>query len=407
MKLNCLKTNNKNVPYVVITNISNRVQYYQWFIYGLMLLKKEGKIKLKFDVPFGQNMLLVPHIGLFVRILNKISRIWGSNVEVKNKAYLKGYIVYSERRRNFCIDSADSPNMFSGELLKNMDIYFKIQCPKVFDPRGFKLGNEYIPFFDVEFDSPKDNGKLKAKRKLCPEVYQYQDKIKPLLSAVSSMGSSCAFADLDNRYKHLLRAREIRQTEKAMCYFGNSKGPKPSKDVVNPDFDWESDIMCYLGDKINHPNEKRARIADIMSSLGTGFDARIINRDYSDTGKKVNNELIVPLKEFSNHVARFQYNVNVSGYRMSIPARFIDSFICGTAIATDNLSVKWYEPFKEEVSEIGEMGYLPDREVDYEGIKEKIKNLKPVSREYVINRYEKFWSPKAVAIYIVTTLLNY
>lgn len=165
--------------------------------------------------------------------------------------------------------------------------------------------------------------------------------------------------------------------------------------------------MCYLGDKINHPNEKRARIADIMSSLGTGFDARIINRDYSDTGKKVNNELIVPLKEFSNHVARFQYNVNVSGYRMSIPARFIDSFICGTAIATDNLSVKWYEPFKEEVSEIGEMGYLPDREVDYEGIKEKIKNLKPVSREYVINRYEKFWSPKAVAIYIVTTLLNY
>ena len=91
---------------------------------------------------------------------------------------------------------------------------------------------------------------------------------------------------------------------------------------------------------------------------------------------------------------------------MSIPARFIDSFLCGTAIVTDNLHVRWYHPFGKEVVEIGEMGYLPNEEVDYDSIKEKIMNLKPIDKEFILEQYEKYYAPEPSARYIVETVLN-
>lgn len=394
-------------PTVVITDLSNRIIYYQWFVYGLMLLAKRGNINLRFDVPLSQKVLVVNNTVFLVRCVNKLHALLCKQVEHKKKAYLRGYVENGEKgRRTFCIDSADSPMMFNGKLLKTVDAYFKIQCPKEISVKGFKLGNVYVPFFDSEFENPADEGKQKAPRKLCPEVFEYKDKIKPLLLAVRSMGRTCSFKELDAAYKNLLSARSIKQTEKAMCYFGNAAGPVPSEYVNEPDWDWESDIMGWFGDKVSHPNEKRAKVADILESLGEGYDARIINRGNSDTGVATHQELVVPLKEFSKHVAKFQYNINVSGYRMSIPARFIDSFICGTAIATDNLHVKWYHPFGNEVTEIGEMGYLPDDEVDYGSIKEKLKNLKPVNKEYIIGQYERYWAPEPVAQYIVNTVLS-
>lgn len=394
-------------PIVVITDLSNRITYYQWFIYGFMLLKKAGVIKLRFDIPFGQKLYLIPYLGFIIYIFKKLKSKCHYSAEIKTKAYLKGYIIDENGlSHTFCIDSADSPNMFSGKLLQETDLYFKIQCPKEFDSRGFRLGDIFIPFFDVEFANPKDTGKVKAKRKLCPDVYKYQDKIKPLLSAVRSMGRTCSFIELHARYNRLLSARKVKQTEKAMCYFGNAQGPIPTPNVKDPDYDWESDILGYYGDKLNHPNEKRAKITQILKSFGNGYDARLINDGHSDQGQCTHKEQIIPLKDFSKHVARFQYNINVSGYRMSIPSRFIDSFVCGTAIATDNLSVKWYQPFGNEVCEIGEMGYLPDNKIDYAKIEEELKSLKSVSRDYVIERYEKYYSPIACAKYMLNTILN-
>lgn len=396
----------KDKPTIVITDLSNRISYYQWFIYGFMLLAKDGTIRLKFNVPLSQWILTKNHFTFFVRCYNKLKHKVGKNVEIKSKGYLKGYIIDRNIKRTFCIDSADSPNMFSGKLLKEIDVYFKMQCPKHFDKRGFKLGNVFLPYFDCEFENPNDIGKQKAKRKLCPEVFKYTQKIKPLMVAVRSMGCTCSFNQLNSTYKNLLSSRNIDQTEKAMCYFGNSKGPKPTNGILEPDYDWEADILGYYGSQINHPNEKRAKIAEIMKSLGDGYDARIINNGNSDTGEVSNKSLIIPLKDFSKHIAKFKYNINISGYRMSIPARFIDSFICGTAIATDNLEVKWYHPFGNEVYEIGEMGYLPDKDINYDEIKEKLKNLRYVSRNYVIEQYEEYYSPIACTKYMINTILN-
>lgn len=406
MRFNCWQ-GNMQVSKVVITDISNRSHYYQWFIYGFQKLAKSKEIVLEYRLPILQRIAMVNHTALLLRVINKLRRKLYGHVEIKTKAYFQGYIEKNGKRYTFCIDSADSPNMFNGELLKNVDCYFKIQCPKEFDKRGFKMGNVYIPFFDVHLLHEEDMGKQKGVRRLCPEVHKYKGKIKPLLLAVRSMGVTCSFKELDTAYKNLLSARTVKQSHKAMCYFGNAKGPVPSDNVNEPDYDWESDLMGYYGEQMNHPNEKRAVIGQILESLGEDYDARIINDGYSDAGNRCRKEsLIIPLKDFSHHVAKFQYNINVSGYRMSIPGRFMDSFVCGTAIATDNLHVKWYHPFGDEVVELGEMGYLPNQEVDYDSIKTKLINLKPVHKDSIIRQYEKYWAPEPCARYIIKTTLE-
>lgn len=401
--------NSQSTPTVVITDISNRFHYFQWFIYGLMLLDKKQTINLKFQVSTAQHLLLSSFLGLPYRVFNKIVSKLKKNqhIEIKERAYFRGYILVGGKRRSFCIDSADSPNMFNGKLLREVDCYFKMQCPKNFSEKGFLLGNVYVPWFDVAFADAASDGKQRAPRKHCPEVLQYKEKIHPLMVGVRSMGRTASFRSMNACYMNLLSARDVPQTEKAMCYFGNAKGPVPSSDIHDEsqiDYDWESDIMGYYGNRMNHPNEKRAKIADILKELGEGYDARIINGGNADAGGEQRQNLIIPLKDFSKHVAKFQYNINVSGYRMSIPNRFVDSFVCGTAIATDNLAVKWYVPFGKEVQEIGEMGYLPDSDVDYDTIKDKLEHLQPIDKNYVIEQYEKYYSPEACARYIVQML---
>lgn len=393
-------------PTVVITDLSTeRITYYQWFLYGLMLLSRGG-IRLKFDLPWAQRLYVVNHaerLCFLIAALRALKWEFFGRVEDRTKGYLRGYVMDSRGKHYFCIDSSDSPNMFNGELLRDSDTYFKMQCPKELDERGFKIGNFYIPFFDSEYENPADKGKPSGKRKLCPEVYLYSSKIKPLMTGPRNMGRGCSFRQLDASYKNLLTSRSVGRTGKAMCYFGNSAGPRPMENVTEPDWDNESSIMGWFGDGMNHPNEKRAKIADIMETLGEGYDARVIHRGNSDTGRLApqNRDLIIPRKDFSKYVAKFQYNINVSGYRTSIPNRFIESFVCGTAVATDNLHVKWYHPFGEEVVELGEMGYLPDSEVDYEEVRHKLENLRPVSKEYVIAQYERYWAPDKVAEYMI------
>ena len=102
-------SNNSFKPTVVVTNLSNRIQYYQWFVYGLQLLAKKGEIKLEFKVPFMQRFLLYNNKFL-VKCVNKIQYLKGGQAEEKAKAYFTGYIKHGTKQKCFCIDSADSPN---------------------------------------------------------------------------------------------------------------------------------------------------------------------------------------------------------------------------------------------------------------------------------------------------------
>ncbi|MDR1521844.1 MAG: hypothetical protein LBS28_03185 [Streptococcaceae bacterium] len=133
--------------------------------------------------------------------------------------------------------------------------------------------------------------------------------------------------------------------------------------------------MDHFKGNIEHPNIKRQRASDFLSVLGEKYDARVINQGNSDSLVKGCNDLVVPLEEFPQFVSQFQYNLNISGYRCSIPNRFIDSFSVGTKIITDKLKVKWYLPFDEDVIETVEMGYLKNSKVDWHLFKKDVLSL--------------------------------
>lgn len=141
--------------------------------------------------------------------------------------------------------------------------------------------------------------------------------------------------------------------------------------------------------------------------MGAQYDARLINESNSDNGKKVSHpELVVPLEKFCDHIANFEYNLNISGYRLSIPNRFIESFVAGTAILTDKLALKWYKPFGKEVVETVPMGYLLNEKVNWEEFKKDVHNLPAVSKEVILEEFEEKWAPKIVAQYIIKEILK-
>ena len=114
----------------------------------------------------------------------------------------------------------------------------------------------------------------------------------------------------------------------------------------------------------------------------------------------------MPLEDFCEHISHFKYNLNISGYRLSIPNRFIESFMVGTAIVTDKLAVRWYKPFDAEVFETVEMGYLSDNKVDWGRFQFDIEHLQKVDKRDVCKAFDEKWEPSKVASYMIDELLK-
>lgn len=383
---------------VVITS-GYRWSYFQWFLLGFYELEKKGDISLHFSLPPSSFCLSKFSSNLLLKIADKLRRTFETD-----SYNMDGYIEYihngKREKKYFTVDSADAPYLFDERKLKSVNCYFKMQCPLSFEEEGFKLTDSIvIPWCDHAHVNSKLKLTERGERKKIARLDSC--KIKPLLNATRSLGKGISYNDLKSGYKNYIKDRRINKEKKIMCYFGNSLGPKAEKNPI-PDFDWEGDIMGYFGDKVCHPNEKRAKIADILNQM-EDTDSRIIsnaNAD-SDNEKKLPE---IPLKDFCAHVAKFEYNINVSGYRMSIPSRFIESMMVGTAIVTDQLKVRWFLPFDEEVVEISEMGYLPDYKINWRKVKSDLENLKDSNPQKIVKRYEDKWAPIKVAEYMIKTI---
>lgn len=389
---------------VVITN-GYRWSYFQWFILGLYRLEKQGIIELKMNLPIGSKLLSILNNNLFLKIVNKIHKCF------ENDSYnMDGYIYYPDgQKKTFTIDSADAPYLFDSDKLEKYDVYFKIQCPKNITSVGFPLTDEIIiPWLDHRHVD-KNIKKLtqRGERRKCDNFEKNRHKIKPLMfgpRALSEIGFSQK--RLETGYNNYLKSRKTEKNKKIMCYFGNSMGPIPEKEIIKPDYDWEGDIMGYYQEKISHPNEKRGKVADILSGLGD-CDARVITRTNSDRGVVERKDLVIPLNRFCDFISDFQYNINVSGYRRSMPNRFIESIMVGTSVLTDKLEIKWYKPFDEnEVKETIEMGYLKMDEVDWEKFTQDIMNLSKPNSKKIIENFEEKWAPEVVAQYIIDTVIE-
>lgn len=386
---------------------ATRWSYFQWFLLGFYLLQHEGRIVLDIEVPLLQRIGLWNHNWFLSGCGNRIlSKIYNDN------SLLLGQIAFDDKIVKFAIDSADAPFLFDRRVLNDVDIYFKMQCPKEFTADGFHLTEDVvIPWTDYAFAHGRPDEymgkKPKGKRKDFVDLDQYVHKIYPLMIGPRRLAHGNDFYQLQKGYENIIQSKQLKKDKDVMCYFGNAKGPGRSDGVTidTVDYDWEKDIMG-LYPQLNHPNEKRAVVRDIIKKLSNS-DARIINDGNSDSGRGNHPELVVPLDEFGAYVAQFKYNANVSGYRMSIPNRFIDSFSVGTSIVTDNLKVKWYQPFApEEVMEIGQMGYEPMERVDWGQVELKMKALPEQHPEIVEELFNKKWRPDVVAQYMLDTMMN-
>ena len=273
---------------IVITS-GFRWSYFHWFILGFYMLEDEEEISVKFKVPLISKIMSSANIkndkvNLGLRFLQ-------SQTE-SDKYNLKGYIEYEKgeciEKKYFVIDSADSPFLFNASDLEECDVYFKMQCPKDLDKEGFSLTNEIlIPWLDQNHPgTDKGNMTKKGKRTPCANFDKQKSKIVPLMIGPRKLTNGCfSKKKLLEGYNRYLSERNVKKTKNIMCYFGNSMGPNPSQNVIEPDYDWESDLLGYFGDKINHPNEKRAKVSEIIAQK-ENCDARIITVGHSDTGIK-------------------------------------------------------------------------------------------------------------------------
>lgn len=396
------KTNsNSGKITVVITNASTHWSYFQYFILGLYELEKQNNIKLKFRCGLLYRLSKINTFNgrLNGRLFNELYSIYAQ----RNKhAYcLEGYILFNNTKKTFCIDCADSPFLFDLDLLKSKDSYFRVNCPKDLNFKGFPLtSNTLIKYcYASSHNGIKDISEV--------DFYDNVKKVKPLMQGFRKLGRNNSYAELKRGYDNYKASATVKKTKKLMCYFGNSLGPKKAEEIKTLDLNHEGVLLAYFGSAINHPNEKRAVVAKIINNLGDKYDARIINEGHSDAGGiKTNRDLIVPIEKFCDHISNFEYNMNISGYRNSIPNRFIESFIVGTGIVTDKLFVKWYLPFDEEVVELNEMGYLPQDQIDWNDVERNLAMLPDLSKEYVLNQFNSKWAPEKVAKYIVDTVIE-
>lgn len=377
--------------------------YYQWFLLGLNELQKEGKLKLEYNVSFLDRFALLWNSSKWVAGVLRRLIYYFDKVPRYN---LIGEIACNGKKRSFTMDSKDSPFIFTEKLLQQCDVYFKLQCPKSIEKEGFEImPSVRIPYMDIQFGENEGENAIFT-RHISSEVYRLRDKVFPGMIGPRRLAWGCRYRDMKKQYKKYLECQSVPKEKKLMAYFGSTDAVKGSKKNKSFDLDWEPDLITYLS-KYNssHPNEKRARAVEVINEMGEKYDGRLIHELVN--GKEVvHRDRVVPLRDFCAFIAQFEYNLNISGYRLSIPNRFIESFIGGTAIITDKLQLKWYQPFGKEVVETAEMGYLPNEDVDWEKFKEDIKNLPPVDKEEILKAYQDKWSPTAFATYVVNTVIG-
>ena len=389
------------IPQVTIYQQA-RFSYFQWFILGFYRLQRKGRIHL--SIRSGL-LYYLERIAPF----EIVAKFWSGFFEKKKKNnpyLLKGVVKFGEKEILFVIDSADSPFLFDGESLKKCDVYFKMQCPLDLSRESFALSSSItIPWLDHQHEDPLLPVNRTGPRKPLGQVFfENRHKIQPLMVGPRRLSWGQSFRAMEKGYQSFIGAFSNEKSPKLMCYFGASKGPNASEKTSGFDLDREADLVKAFATKIHHPNEKRARASELIKQFVPLSDARIVADQLQGKG---DDRLFIPLCDFPKHVARAEYNLNISGFRLSIPNRFLDSFAVGTGIVTDKLSCRWYLPFEPfEVRETIPMGYEILDKGDWDAFVRDITSLPMVNSMRIREAFLKKWSPEVVAQYMINACME-
>lgn len=381
---------NQHIPTIGITALPKH-SYFEWFLLGFYELERQGKIELRMHLDWTRTVAKYTS-SRFVN--GPIKRFFRSS----DRYNCEGYLSYQGKTVKFCIDCSDAPTSYDVKLLNEVVCYFKMQCPKTLTAEGFEIGPGMVaPWIDVAHETDLLNKSVPIEN--CSLL---QQKVKPLMVGPRMLSWGISYRALHKSYQSYTQNIANAPSKKMMCYFGNALGPRPTK-IGNAYYCDFTDIS-YYAPNFTSPNEKRKVAFDLMREMGKKYDARIIS-DGKPGDPPSHPEMFIPRDEFTKHISNFEYNLNISGKLMSIPNRFVESFMVGTAIVTDKLSVKWYKPFGCEVVETVPMGYLPMDGVDWEQFKQDISNLPPVNKQEILHEFDAKWRPDVVAQYMIDEIM--
>lgn len=367
-------------PHITLNDIHfTGMEYFDWLATGLHLLAEQGTIDFTLNTTATTRPFLLHPRALAAAyrlapgLMTALGRGWNT--------LISGTLQQGGKTVRFAFDAGDSPYFFLTDLLIETDVYFKCQCPAEFDPQGFAMSSG-------------------ARMPWHPDVLYYQHKIRP---AMLGRPLSRRLHLRENlRVLADWQARGLATKDLTFfAYFGTDKGVG----FKGP----EGAVQLRFGSKVGHPNPKRGVLVEgLRSRYGASADARIIATEVeARRGAKLSDAT------FSAQAARSWHNLNVSGYRRSLPFRFCDSFLLRACVPTDSLGVRWYQPLQEGVEyiDLGPMGYEPEDAVDWPRIWSRLDQLASESTqqrteraEAIAQRFAQLWHPRAFASYVVSTL---
>lgn len=350
-------------------------QYSEYFLTGFNILKEKNIIdQLKIDCSQSAKP------GNFHRLTHKFKKkISSTNLENSNNSHLVGTISDGYNKKKFAINILDTPWTFDSAYLEDVDNYFKCQYPRDFKKGYFKITQS-------------------EKVKLPEFVLCNSYKIKPLM-----LGRPLSrVLDFSLNKKILKKYEEGRKTlpreHKMLIYFGMAYDNEP---VPNT----------------HHPHLKRAMAIDWASRNVSG--AKIIfnlsqQQEFLDklspSVKSLADKSKITDKMYLDLVQNSLSTLNITGLRGSIPFRVIDSFLSGMVLISDNMLVDWYEPLipEKDFLSIGDLGYEKLEDISFENSCKKItdflENIEDIfveTADYRESKYNDYYSPEAVAKYIL------
>ena len=373
----------------VILNAPPRTQaYYDWLFTGLEILHEQGRLEVRYEGhPWDKLLRLHP------RVMDVVRRVSSSLIDFVSPidyVCMTGRVEQGDKVVTFALDVADAPFNYSMGLLETVDLYFKCQCPIRFESEGFPLNKHVrIPYH--------------------PDVFTFQHKIRPAMLG-RPLGRSMSL----RRNLPVLRQWETASANcskdiRLFASFASDQGVA-ARDADSPlpaphNYESETTLLARWGNRVHHPNLKRERVVQMLRSMDkSDINARI----WRSTNLSVKGDMLSPA-EYLHMLVRSMITVNVSGFRRSMPFRFMDAFLTGGAVATDTLAVRWYREFEKEVEifEIGDLGYEREEDVDWNGVKRRLQELyewagrSKDNPKAVQALYKKKWSPQVFASYVI------
>jgi hypothetical protein len=366
-----------SIPRVVLREMSfDNAGYFDWLTTGLQMLAETGEIEYRFEpLPLNKARQMVPKLGTALKTyLPK----WHRRNTRGGTGTMEGSVQVNGKSRSFFYDTGDTPFTIGSEQLQRCDLYFKCQHPAVIEESGYRLSREVVIPYD-------------------PAVLELRHKIRPAM-----LGRPLSRRLNYQKNLQVLRfwealAEEPRR-QRLHLYFGDDVPPL-GEGV-------ERYLLLFFRNTVHHPNYKRADLVRwAKQNLPLETDARIVRtKDQSIVGPPLSDE------QFPKSVAGSIFNVNFTGLRRSLPFRFIDSFMVGTAVPTDELGVRWYLPFEQgvEVHDLGQLGYETQANAEWSKAYEVLRHLHANAREIhranhgqILENYRRKWHPLAFARYIV------